>query len=233
MGLRSRSLSPQSTPPPQPFQTHRHRQLSFNTDVDGAGFQDEVAGAFYGDEDGSDGGFFLGAGQQRKALPGAAAAAAAAAASSASSAAAGTRQRRSAAAPTSSSAVASSSSGGDYAPTAALAVDPFKWQRQHITLPEITLAGPLELVFPSPVPLTLFIPHSVEAPSTRRLLVAPGAALTLRNIRGVSLRRPVELPKVRLPVGGCGCGSGCGFVYNVVVVACSAVRAKFCSGGRG
>ncbi|KIY94817.1 hypothetical protein MNEG_13144, partial [Monoraphidium neglectum] len=75
-------------------------------------------------------------------------------------------------------------------------LDPLRWQRSHVSLPEITLAGPLELVFAAPTPLALYLPHSVEAPAARRLLIAPGAALTLRNIRGVALRRPVELPKL-------------------------------------
>lgn len=91
---------------------------------------------------------------------------------------------------------ASPQSRSQPATAAATSLDPFRWQRQHISLPEITLSGPVELVFPAPTQLALFLPHSVEAPSARRLLLAPGAALTLRNIRGVSLRRPVELPNV-------------------------------------
>jgi hypothetical protein len=89
------------------------------------------------------------------------------------------------------------------APAPAAAVDPFQWRRQHISLPEITLAGPVELAFPAPTPLALLLPNPAEAPAARRLLVAPGAAVTVRGIRGVSLRRPVELPTV-----GSGRGPG-------------------------
>jgi hypothetical protein len=72
--------------------------------------------------------------------------------------------------------------------------DPWAWQRQHISLPEVTLAGPVELVFSSVTDLSLFLPHSTDAPRARRLLLAPGTALTLRQLRSISLRRPVELP---------------------------------------
>jgi hypothetical protein len=74
--------------------------------------------------------------------------------------------------------------------------DPYKWQRQHIELPEITLAGPVELVFSRRTDLSLFIPHSTDVPAGRRLLLGPGAALTLRQLKGISLRKPLELPQL-------------------------------------
>lgn len=45
--------------------------------------------------------------------------------------------------------------------------DPYKWQRQHIALPEVTLAGPVELVFSRRTDLSLFLPHSTDAPAGR------------------------------------------------------------------
>uniref|UniRef100_A0A383W9N4 Uncharacterized protein n=1 Tax=Tetradesmus obliquus TaxID=3088 RepID=A0A383W9N4_TETOB len=72
--------------------------------------------------------------------------------------------------------------------------DPYQWQRQHIELPEITLAGPVELVFSRRTDLSLFLPHSTDVPAGRRLLLGPGAALTLRQLRGISLRKPLALP---------------------------------------
>lgn len=72
--------------------------------------------------------------------------------------------------------------------------DPWQWQRQRMMLPEITLAGPVELVFSRITDLSLWLPHSTDVPRARRLLVAPGAALTLRQLKGISLRKPVELP---------------------------------------
>jgi hypothetical protein len=74
--------------------------------------------------------------------------------------------------------------------------DPYKWQRQHIELPEITLAGPVELVFSRSTDLSLFLPHSTDVPAGRRLLLGPGAALTLRQLKGISLRKPLELPQL-------------------------------------
>lgn len=74
--------------------------------------------------------------------------------------------------------------------------DPWQWQRQHITLPEITLAGPVELVFSRITDLSLFLPHSIDVPSGKRLLIHPGAAITLRQLKGISLRKPVDLPKL-------------------------------------
>ncbi|KAF6256957.1 hypothetical protein COO60DRAFT_1626982 [Scenedesmus sp. NREL 46B-D3] len=74
--------------------------------------------------------------------------------------------------------------------------DPYKWQRQHIELPEITLAGPVELVFSRRTDLSLFLPHSTDVPAGRRLLLGPGAALTLRQLKGISLRKPLELPQL-------------------------------------
>lgn len=72
--------------------------------------------------------------------------------------------------------------------------DPWQWQRQRMVLPEVTLAGPVELVFSRITDLSLYLPHSTDVPRARRLLVAPGAALTLRQLKGISLRKPVELP---------------------------------------
>lgn len=75
-----------------------------------------------------------------------------------------------------------------------LPFDPFSWQRQRIQLPEVTVAGPVELVLQRPTPLTLFLPHVTDAPPTQRLLVGPGVMLTLQQLRGISLRKPVDLP---------------------------------------
>lgn len=77
---------------------------------------------------------------------------------------------------------------------AELKKDPWQWQRQRMVLPEVTLAGPVELVFSRITDLSLYLPHSTDVPRARRLLVAPGAALTLRQLRGISLRKPVDLP---------------------------------------
>lgn len=157
-------------------------KLSFNTDADGGDLEEGSRG--------EGGGAMLGTGAQgagRQALP--AGASSQQGRSPASASLPPGAARRPALGP-------SSASGAFASGTPAESVDPFRWQRQHISLPEITLAGPVELVFPSPCQLTLFLPHSVEVPSARRLLLAPGAALTLRGIRGVSLRRPVELPKL-------------------------------------
>jgi hypothetical protein len=63
-----------------------------------------------------------------------------------------------------------------------------------MVLPEVTLAGPVELVFSRITDLSLYLPHSTDVPRARRLLVAPGAALTLRQLKGISLRKPVDLP---------------------------------------
>jgi hypothetical protein len=52
----------------------------------------------------------------------------------------------------------------------------------------------VELVLQRPTPLTLFLPHVTDAPPTQRLLVGPGVMLTLQQLRGISLRKPVDLP---------------------------------------
>lgn len=80
--------------------------------------------------------------------------------------------------------------------TAVAEFDPWQWQKQHIMLPEITLAGPVELVFSRVTDLSLFLPHSVDVSTARRVLIHPGAAITLRQLKGISLRKPVELPKL-------------------------------------
>ena len=53
--------------------------------------------------------------------------------------------------------------------------------------------GPVELVLSHSTPLTLFLPHSTEVAAARRILVGPGVALTLRQLKGISLRKPVDL----------------------------------------
>eukprot|EP00775_Hariotina_reticulata_P007848 gene7848-8045_t len=58
------------------------------------------------------------------------------------------------------------------------------------------IGRPVELVFSRVTDLSLFLPHSTDVPRARRLLVAPGAALTLRQLRRISLRKPIELPKL-------------------------------------
>jgi hypothetical protein len=63
-----------------------------------------------------------------------------------------------------------------------------------MVLPQVTLAGPVELVFSRITDLSLYLPHSTDVPRARRLLVAPGVALTLQHLKGISLRKPVNLP---------------------------------------
>eukprot|EP00879_Flechtneria_rotunda_P021205 GHRR01022338.1.p1 GENE.GHRR01022338.1~~GHRR01022338.1.p1 ORF type:complete len:426 (+),score=134.24 GHRR01022338.1:342-1619(+) len=74
--------------------------------------------------------------------------------------------------------------------------DPWQWQRQHIALPEVTLAGPVEVVLSRMTDLSLFLPHSTDVPRARRMLLGPGAALTLRQLKGISLRKPIALPSL-------------------------------------
>jgi hypothetical protein len=54
----------------------------------------------------------------------------------------------------------------------------------------------VELVFSRVTDLSLFLPHVTDVPRARRLLIAPGAALTLRQLRRISLRKSIELPKL-------------------------------------
>ncbi len=61
-------------------------------------------------------------------------------------------------------------------------------------LPDFTLTGPLELVLTEAQPVTLYLPHHADAGLVRRIMLQPGAALTVHNARSVALRRPVDLP---------------------------------------
>lgn len=61
-------------------------------------------------------------------------------------------------------------------------------------LPNFTLTGPLELVLTEAQPISLYVPHQADAGLVRRILLQPGAALSVHNARTVALRRPVDLP---------------------------------------
>ncbi len=67
---------------------------------------------------------------------------------------------------------------------------------QPLPLPEVTLAGPCELVLSHPASVNLWLPHAAEVARARRILLAPGVALTLSQLKSIGLRRPVELPRL-------------------------------------
>ena len=71
------------------------------------------------------------------------------------------------------------------------------WSRsleESALLPDFTLTGPLEIVLTEAQPITLYVPHHADAGLVRRIMLQPGAALTVHNARSLALRRPVDLP---------------------------------------
>lgn len=71
------------------------------------------------------------------------------------------------------------------------------WSRsleESAVLPDFTLTGPLELVLTEAQPISLYVPHQADAGLVRRILLRPGAALTIHKARSVALRRPLDLP---------------------------------------
>ncbi|BDA46317.1 hypothetical protein COCOBI_08-4090 [Coccomyxa sp. Obi] len=65
---------------------------------------------------------------------------------------------------------------------------------ESAVLPDFTLTGPLELVLTEAQPISLYVPHQADAGLVRRILLQPGAALTIHKARSVALRRPLDLP---------------------------------------
>ena len=84
-----------------------------------------------------------------------------------------------------------SSSGHDLVPH-----DWWAQQEHRLSLPEVTLTGPLELVLPEPQPVSVFLPHAADVGLVRRVLLASGATVRLAHLRAITLRRPVELPNL-------------------------------------
>ena len=71
------------------------------------------------------------------------------------------------------------------------------WSRsleESAVLPDFTLSGPLELVLTEAQPISLHVPHQADAGLVRRILLRPGAALTIHKAQSVALRRPLDLP---------------------------------------
>jgi len=71
------------------------------------------------------------------------------------------------------------------------------WSRsleESAVLPNFTLTGPLELVLTEAQPINLYVPHQADSGLVRRILLQPGASLSVHNIKTVALRRPIDLP---------------------------------------
>lgn len=65
------------------------------------------------------------------------------------------------------------------------------WQlrkRGGIPLPDITLAGPVELLLQRAHPLTAYLPHAADVGEARRIVLTPGAIATIRGLKSLSLR---------------------------------------------
>lgn len=70
-------------------------------------------------------------------------------------------------------------------------------QNDHrLSLPEVTLTGPLELMLPEPQSVSLFLPHSADVGLVRRVVLATGATARLSRLRSITLRRPVDMPRL-------------------------------------
>lgn len=100
-----------------------------------------------------------------------------------------------------------SSSGGSSSPDTAgpsgLVLQHWQEQQQGslapLSLPDITLTGPLELVLPQLGPAQFFTPNAVDVGSVRRVRVAPGATVRVAGLKSIALRQPLQLPA--LPLG--------------------------------
>jgi hypothetical protein len=69
-------------------------------------------------------------------------------------------------------------------------------QQQAPLLPDITLAGPLELRLPKKTAVSLYLPHSTDIQPTSRIVLATGAVVKIKGLSAMQLRwvgRP--LPK--------------------------------------
>lgn len=73
-------------------------------------------------------------------------------------------------------------------------LDPWQYQQRRIALPEVTLAGPVELLLTPPCGISAYIPHLAEVSEVRRILLAAGVTVRLIGLKSITLRRPVTLP---------------------------------------
>ena len=54
--------------------------------------------------------------------------------------------------------------------------------REHkLSLPELVLTGPIELVLAEPQPVSMFLPHAADVGIVRRVLLQPGATIKVRE----------------------------------------------------
>jgi len=72
------------------------------------------------------------------------------------------------------------------------------WQQQEhrLALPEVTLTGPVELVLSEPQVVSLYTPHAADVGVVSRIAVAAGATVRVVNMKAITLRRPVNLPRL-------------------------------------
>lgn len=84
-----------------------------------------------------------------------------------------------------------SGSGQDLVPQ-----DWWKQSDHRLSLPEVTLTGPLELVLPEPQAVSVYLPHASDVGVVRRVLLSSGATVRLAHMRAITLRRPVKMPNL-------------------------------------
>jgi len=73
------------------------------------------------------------------------------------------------------------------------------WDRtgdHRLSLPEVTLTGPLELVLPQRQPVSMFLPHAADVGLVQRVVLDTGATVRVAHMRSITLRRPVTLPNL-------------------------------------
>ncbi len=60
---------------------------------------------------------------------------------------------------------------------------------RRLTLPDVTLSGPLELTFSSGrTPVTFFSPHAVDMGPVVRVKLAPGVTVKVSGMRSIQLK---------------------------------------------
>ncbi|KAK1324192.1 hypothetical protein QJS10_CPA02g00010 [Acorus calamus] len=81
-------------------------------------------------------------------------------------------------------------------------------KRVSPVLAPFQLTGPMELWIHDADDIRLSLPHDVDAGILRKVMLADGAAVTVKGARSVSLRHPLELPLPLNRTGGSHLASG-------------------------
>jgi hypothetical protein len=73
-------------------------------------------------------------------------------------------------------------------PSPLVEYDPQRFAARKVPLPEVTLAGPLELLLNAAHELSLFLPGSTDVGAVRRIVLAPGATVKVSVGKGAGCR---------------------------------------------